>query len=179
MIPARARPYWSFVEASAIRHGFEAHTFEFGAIIDRESLFGVALTPEGPTGVGDFGHGRGLCQIDDRAHPLFLSKLGHGGLMLWQDAEANIDYGASLFAQDLARFAYDLEARLICAIASYNAGPLRVRMALEDLTAPSDYRAKLEALNHITTDGKSGPYVSDVLTRAAQFRAPKTLKEVS
>lgn len=37
-----------------------------GAIVSRESQFGLLLTPRGPNGTGDFGHGRGLGQVDDR-----------------------------------------------------------------------------------------------------------------
>jgi hypothetical protein len=43
------------------------------AIVERESRGGEALSPPGPAGVGDGGHGRGLMQIDDRWHGLFVS----------------------------------------------------------------------------------------------------------
>ena len=38
----------------------------------RESHWGLALSPVGPTGTGDNGHGRGLMQIDDRWHKDFI-----------------------------------------------------------------------------------------------------------
>jgi len=54
------------------------------AIGSRESRWGLALSPPTPAGTGDYGHGRGLMQIDDRWHPEFI---GSGG---WQDPQANI-----------------------------------------------------------------------------------------
>ena len=63
-------------------------------------LLGVARQETGLRNiVGDGGHGRGVMQIDDRWHADWLSK-HHGGA----DIGANIDYGASLLAQNFATY---------------------------------------------------------------------------
>lgn len=61
-------------------------------IISRESGFGRLLSPKGPSGTGDYGHGRGLMQIDDRYHGEFISSGA------WRDPSQNIMYGAKLLA---------------------------------------------------------------------------------
>jgi hypothetical protein len=112
-----------------------------GAIMDRESAGGQTLNPRGPTGVGDFGHGRGLMQIDDRAHPEFTA--GED----WKDPQANITYGAKLLRSLFDAGNGDLRA----AIAAYNAGPRALK-----LTDPD-----------VITTGRN--YSADVLARADSF----------
>jgi soluble lytic murein transglycosylase-like protein len=63
------------------------------AIMWRESMFGLALTPPGPTGTGDGGHGRGLMQIDDRYWTNWLAQND------WTDPYTNIKQGALIWQQ--------------------------------------------------------------------------------
>lgn len=112
-----------------------------GAIMDRESAGGRTLNPRGPAGVGDFGHGRGLMQIDDRAHPEFTT--GEE----WKDPQANITYGSKLLRSLYDAGGGDLRA----AIAAYNAGPRALT-----LTDPD-----------VITTGRN--YSADVLARADSF----------
>ncbi len=64
----------------------------------RESHWGLALTPQGPSGTGDSGHGRGLMQIDDRWHPEFI---GSGA---WADAKENLIYGCNFLSKNITDF---------------------------------------------------------------------------
>jgi Transglycosylase SLT domain len=107
-----------------------------GAIMDRESAGGQTLSPRGPTGTGDGGHGRGLMQIDDRAHVEFTS--GDE----WQDPQANVTYAAKLL-----RSLYDASGGdLAKAVAAYNAGPRVFRLADPDsMTTGGDYSADVLA----------------------------------
>jgi membrane-bound lytic murein transglycosylase MltF len=98
-------------------------------IIDRESLGGSALNPPGAGGTGDFGHGKGLMQIDDRYHE--FARTGN-----WSDASENILYGATYF-----RSLYDQsKGSLANAIAAYNAGPQALASNDPDMyTTGGDY----------------------------------------
>ena len=112
------------------------------AIMWRESAFGAALTPAGPTGTGDQGHGRGLMQIDDRSHADLLASND------WKDAEVNIRLGTQILADC---FAYFRAKRYVegvlqsAAIAAYNAGCGRVHAAVcaghcpDEMTTGRDY----------------------------------------
>lgn len=119
------------------------------AIMDRESLGGDALVPRGPTGSGDFGHGRGLMQIDDRAHPAFVAT------GLWQEPAFAVLYGARLLRQNLDAFQGDYPA----AIGAYNAGAKRVRFALAALPPGAPQDKRIAAIDMVTTRC----YVSGVL----------------
>lgn len=110
------------------------------AVMDRESNGGNALAPKGPAGTGDYGHGRGLMQIDDRTWTDFTS--GDG----WKDPEANIRFGAELLADNWDRALGPPQA-----LAAYNAGPRA--LAAEN---PDRFTTK-------------GNYSSDVLARAERF----------
>ncbi len=128
------------------------------AIMDRESLGGVALRPKGPAGTGDFapgmsvGHGRGLMQIDDRAFPDFCSSDE------WKVPAKNILFGAKILARNVQAFDGDIP----CAIAAYNAGIRRVERLM--LMAPQPSIGQLDIL---TTNHN---YVSDVLHRLGQLQ---------
>jgi Transglycosylase SLT domain len=114
-----------------------------GAIMDRESAGGKTLSPPGPAGTGDQGHGRGLMQIDDRSHPEFTA--GEG----WKDPETNITYAAKLLRSLYDAGGGDLGA----AVAAYNAGPRALK-----LTDPD-----------VITTGRN--YSADVLARADSYAA--------
>ena len=151
------------------------------AVLDRESLGGEALWPKGPTGTGDFGkpgtvhfrdrkkgelgHGRGLMQIDDRAHIGWLELKDAQGTPLWQKPADNILKGATILAQGVA-----ILGCVEGGIAAYNAGPFRAKSVVRSVgwDAPSD--KLIAALDKITT---GGDYVSAVLKRAANFKREK------
>lgn len=113
----QAQLYWPLVKVVSADLGMPATLIL--AIMWRESAFGLALTPKGPTGTGDHGHGRGLMQIDDRAHGVWVASNN------WQDPETNIRYGTKVLkeAHDiLARKGFHGDLLWTCALAAYNAG---------------------------------------------------------
>jgi hypothetical protein len=67
------------------------------AIMDVESRFGDALTPPGPAGKGDGGHGHGLMQIDDRTHGTFLAQKMPDGTPKWANPYENVKYAANVY----------------------------------------------------------------------------------
>ncbi len=90
----------------------------------RESHWGLALTPPGPSGTGDHGHGRGLLQIDDRWHVPFI-QTGK-----WADGNENIIYGGAVLKNCMDYFVkkdnWTMSYQLIQAgVAGYNCGPRR------------------------------------------------------
>ena len=145
MWPPRLEQWRPEVLKAAKRTGLAPELI--AAIMDRESLGGMALDPKGPTGTGDFGHGRGLMQIDDRAHPDFC-----GEPYFWADPGENILYGAQILVRNLHALG-DVPS----AIAAYNCGVHRVERLL--LMSPKPSIAQLDEL----TTGHD--YVSDVLSR--------------
>lgn len=171
-LPKRIAQWWGILQPIALHH--EVDPLLLAALMDRESLGGYSLTPSGPDGVGDNGHGRGLMQIDDRAHPIFCNQLMPDGTPRWADAKSNIEYGAIVFADGLRLFSLEPEA-----VAAYNAGPGAVRRALDGISNPAIGRplpieTRILALDAITT-GKD--YVSDVLRRREMFKLPPQPKD--
>ncbi len=112
-----------------------------GGLMWRESRGGAALTPQGPAGTGDGGHGRGLCQIDDRSWPDFCASED------WKDPAKNIGFAQHLLSSELLYFTSLQKLHsapytpLQCAIASYNAGPGAVRNALSRNLSPDLHTA--------------------------------------
>lgn len=143
-LPPRLAPYGILFAVAGAKYGIDP--FLLAAICDRESNGGLALTPPGPSGTGDGGHGRGLMQVDDRAHATWVHT------HQWQDPATNIDMGARILAGCIAEFPRALSS----AVAAYNCGAGNVRRAL------------LEGLSvdHLTT-GRN--YSADVLRRRAEF----------
>ena len=95
-IPHRSQPYAQALINAALRVPVpEIDAFILTALIERESGSGVYLTPPGPGGTGDNGHGRGLAQLDDRSHGVWLSQNN------WQDPEINLTYAGQLLYSDL------------------------------------------------------------------------------
>jgi hypothetical protein len=93
IIPVEARPYADVILRVSREEGVSPLiTVGIG---QRESRWGAALSPPGPLGTGDYGHGRGLMQIDDRAHPAFIAK------GTWQIPEENIRYGLKVLKSAL------------------------------------------------------------------------------
>jgi soluble lytic murein transglycosylase-like protein len=153
--PNRLERWRPEVESAAAHTGLAPELI--AAIMDRESLGGMALIPKGPAGTGDHGHGRGLMQVDDRAFPDFCAESSQ-----WSSPETNIAFGARVLRRNLQAFSGDVP----CAIAAYNAGIRRVQRLLAMSPQPS-----VEQLDELTT-GRD--YVSDVLDRLhkLQFDMP-------
>lgn len=146
MWPQRLERWRSSIEAAAEQTGLSPELL--AAIMDRESRGGDALTPKGPAGTGDNGHGRGLMQIDDRSWVAFCNIPDR-----WQDPAQNILFAARILSSYLRAFGGDLP----CAVCSYNAGPRRVSRYLVMRPQPT-----LDELDVLTT---GHDYVTDVLTR--------------
>ena len=135
------------------------------AVCDRESRGGLALKPPGPAGKGDFGHGRGLMQVDDRFHPGFLVASDGAGTHLWKLPAYNILYGALLLRANV-----DALKDVHLALAAYNAGVSKVRRAADAITLSGDLARLMEqrraAADSLTS---GGDYGRDVLRRRAQW----------
>jgi soluble lytic murein transglycosylase-like protein len=118
------------------------------AIIDRETgdpdRIGFGGRNPSITNGNDFG----LMQINRAAHPAFFRH--HD----WRDPAQNVDYGASVIAENLERYRGDVAT----AAAAYNAGPTAVDEAL----------AAGRSADSVTT---GGDYGSDVRRRLRHFRA--------
>ena len=124
-----SQSYQPFIEEAADLYDWLEPSVLAG-IGSRESIWGRILSPPGPAGTGDNGHGRGLMQIDDRFHSDFIDS-GQ-----WSDPRANILYAAEVLsnsrnyiAQRTDLTGYDL---LRAAIAGYNAGPAYVVDAIKN-----------------------------------------------
>ena len=103
---------WRFeIQKAADFHGLEPAII--AAVMDRESLGGEALNPPTRLGVGDNGHGRGLMQIDDRAHTAFCESIE-----VWGNAELNVMKGTEILAWGLKK----TQGHLPGAVATYNTG---------------------------------------------------------
>lgn len=119
----------------------------------RETGWGTSryLDKPGPEGRGDFGHGHGLMQIDDRSHTDFLRTKD------WRDPEDNIGYGGEVLARSLRYVANNTSLTdlmlLRGGIAGYNCGPARVARAVR----------RGRGVDYYTT-GRN--YSADVISRA-------------
>ena len=125
-----SKSYRPLIEAAAVPYPWLSPAI-IAAIGSRESVWGRVLSPPGPKGTGDGGHGRGLMQIDDRYHKDFINS-GR-----WRDPEANIDYGIhsvlSKSYNDLSRKTTLTGLDLLRgAIAAYNAGLTSVINAITE-----------------------------------------------
>jgi hypothetical protein len=162
-LPPRLARFGAELAAAAVRTapaelGARAWAFLLAGVMDRESRGGDVLSPRGPAGTGDVGHGRGLMQIDDRPYhlteddPRYNQKEAARSVVRmdfiesgdWADPVKNIAFGAAHL-----RFYYDQADSLPAAIAAYNAGP-------KALTARDP--------DSVTTGGN---YSRDVQARAA------------
>lgn len=141
-----ASTYWPIVRSAAADYGLPAPLIL--AIMWRESRFGLALSPPGPGGTGDVGHGRGLMQIDDRAFKSWVASNN------WQDPETNIRKGAEVlrdayrYFQNKGYTGTDLWA---AAIAAYNAGAAHVYGAIQ----------AGDTADSVTTGGEYATWVLD------------------
>lgn len=151
--------YWTsyrpYIEQAAGRYSWLDAAVVAG-IGSRESAWGRLLTPRGPGGTGDGGHGRGLMQIDDRYHQGFIAS-GR-----WSNPKDNIDYAidqvlANYYSYLDQNTALDGRELLRGAIAAYNSGLSNVTRALSQ---------GLD-VDHYTT---GQDYSWDVLNRAGFFQ---------
>lgn len=129
-LPRYAQPFGAFVYRSAQR--WSVDPWLLARVIDLESQFGEALTPRGPGGTGDHGHGRGLAQVDDRTWGEWLNEYD------WQDPATNIDKGAQILSANLRMFSGNVKN----ALAAYNAGPSKVMHALSQGVDPATVTSK-------------------------------------
>lgn len=144
VLPAAGKPYAQIIAEAADEFGL--NTLILAGLLEWESGFGANLTPPGPGGTADGGHGHGLAQIDDRTWGGWLAT--HD----WTDPRTNIRKGAEILADNLKRFGGDYTK----ALAAYNAGPRAVERAV----------AAGEDPDNVTSGGK---YVKSVLARAARL----------
>jgi peptidoglycan hydrolase-like protein with peptidoglycan-binding domain len=163
--------YMTFVDSASAQTNLDP--FVLGGIGSRESHWGLALRPPGPSGTGDFaqrrfptqfrtgplppdggGFGRGLMQIDFDAQE--FARTGS-----WQDPEQNILVGSKILAgyRDFVQRKTTLagSALLQAAVAAYNCGPGNVLRAIQDGRDIDFYTA-----------GRN--YSKDVLNRAGWFQ---------
>ncbi len=166
-----ATKYKGFVDAACSQTGFQVALI--GGIGSRESHWGLALKPAGPSGTGDFakrrfptqfregplppdggGFGRGLMQIDYDGQEFARN-------VVWQDPELNILAGCRILAgfRDFIQRKANLAGPFLlqAAIASYNSGPGNVLRAIQDGRDVDFFTA-----------GRN--YSKDVLNRAGWFQ---------
>ncbi len=139
-LPSAARPFAGNLFSAASVYGIDPCLL--AAICERESNYGQAL--DGAM-TGDGGHGRGLMQIDDRAHRAWVES--HD----WRDPATNIEKGASILNEALSYFAKHPEVldllREPAGVAAYNAGAAAVLRAVragkhpDAVTTRRDYSA--------------------------------------
>ncbi|MCC6694233.1 MAG: peptidoglycan-binding protein [Candidatus Hydrogenedentes bacterium] len=162
---AEANTYRAFIEEGARLCGVRPAVI--CGVGSRESRWGLALKPKGPTGTGDAtrrsntkpyrqgplppdggGFGRGLMQIDYDAHE--FARSGD-----WQNAKSNILYGCQVLKGTISIIERRTDLKglslLRAGIAGYNCGPGNVLKALQQgrdvdfFTAHRDYSR--DALN--------------------------------
>jgi hypothetical protein len=101
-LPSAGQPYAD--DILAVAKETDTPALLIAAFMEQESNYGKALSPPGPAGTGDAGHGRGLMQIDDRGHPDFLAKTDSSGRPLWTIPIENIRYGVKVLKDNLKFF---------------------------------------------------------------------------
>ena len=94
-LPAAGKQYFAVIQRVSQETGVSPVLL--AAIMDVESAYGTLLTPQGPRGKGDGGHGHGLMQIDDRTHAKFLAEKLPDGTPKWADPYENVKYAAGVY----------------------------------------------------------------------------------
>ena len=166
-----ANKYKDFIYASSSKYGIQQCIIL--GLGSRESQWGLALNPVGPSGTGDTikrrfptqyrtaalppdtgGFGRGLMQVDFDAHE--FARTGN-----WKEPAANIDYGCSVLLESIGfmkrRTDLKVTELLHAGIAGYNCGQGNVLKAIQK-GFDIDYY----------TFGRD--YSKDVLNRAGWFQ---------
>lgn len=155
------------IMGATIMFGLPDHLL-LAALCWRETNAGTAkaCVPKGEACTGDFGHGRGYWQIDDRAHPGFVNAFFYRGtrvFFLWRRKEWNATAAAQRLRDALDWF----NGAEFPAIASYNCGEERAAAALAAVPAGASDDVLVAALDAVTTEN----YVSGVLAIRSRFRA--------
>lgn len=91
-----AQPYSDVILQVARESGVDP--FLIYAIGEQESRWGNALSPVGPGGTGDGGHGHGIMQIDDRSWGTWLAEND------WTDPYTNVSKGVEILKQAIDFF---------------------------------------------------------------------------
>lgn len=159
-LPPRLAQWAGHIHAAASVYGLDPYLL--AAVCDRESLGGEALTPKGPRGVGDEGHGRGLMQIDDRWHKGFIRAEFDDRVPLWTDPFFVFGYAARLLRRLLNRFDQDVGA----ALCAYNAGEDDAIAVLKLMPPEATSAERIQRFSQRTTQKN---YCSDVLRRRDGF----------
>lgn len=144
-LPGQYRRLMPAVERAAERHHISPALIL--ALMDRETGDPDRIGFGGRNPSISNGNDFGLMQINRAAHPAFFRN--HD----WTDPAQNIDYGASVIADNLRHY----DGNVTQAAAAYNAGPGNVDRAL----------AGGRGADSVTT---GGDYGSDVARRYAHFR---------
>lgn len=162
-IPSQAQPYADIITEVAEEQGLDPLIIT--ALGQQESAWGAALSPPGPAGTGDGGHGRGIMQIDDRTWASWL------GANDWTDPYTNVTQGAVIFLQNLDYFAGKglVDPQLTQAsLAAYNAGPGRVWGAIQSASPGADFASVVDS---VTTNYN---YSSSVVGRLNTYASNAT-----
>jgi soluble lytic murein transglycosylase-like protein len=118
-----------------------------------------------PAVLGFDGHGHGLMQIDDRAHPTFCeARWGKSTIRLVHLPVMNIAYAAMLHSENSRILKNDLWPT----VAAFNAGPFTVKKALSRLRAGAVEAERFAAANSVTYKGE---YVTHVRKYFENFTA--------
>lgn len=154
-LPSEARPYADVIKRVASEAGVDP--FVLAALGQQESRWGQALSPVGPGGTGDAGHGHGIMQIDDRTWGAWLNAND------WTDPYTNVSKGADILNSNISYFTgkgLTGDALMSAALAAYNGGPGRVWQAIQ----------AGQPVDSVTTgwNGSTG-YSSSVLARVANY----------
>jgi len=146
-------PWWSAVKAEAQRYSLDPYLM--AALIRQESAF--------DPGAVSRARAYGLMQLLPSTARRVARQLGRGGLSNAElfDPETNIELGARYLHDTLQRY----EGKLEYALASYNAGPLRVDTWL----AQNSYRDVPEFIESIPFT-ETREYVQAVIRNSAVYR---------
>lgn len=158
-IPSSARTYADVIRQVAQESGVDP--FVIVSLGWRESHWGDLLSPRGPSGLGDAGHGHGLMQIDDRTWGDWLAEYD------WTDPYTNVSKGADIFSGYLSN-AYgqglDGDAALLAAMGAYNHGPKAIGNVVAAVRDGTDIFAAAD------TNTTQGNYASDVYAKAQSWQ---------
>jgi hypothetical protein len=188
-LPERARSFSDTMLQVAREEALDPYLIF--ALGDRESLWGDALSPRGPAGTGDSGHGHGLMQIDDGSFGPWLVSND------WTNPYVNVKKGAKILKAKLAFFTGRSAAKgltdgqyvtLSAAAAERRGVPPGKYPDPRPLTGKALWEAAIAAYN--TGEGNvlmslvagkpaqfttaKGDYVADVSNRGAQAAAKLT-----
>lgn len=162
-IPRAVLQWWPHFNEAGRQYKLDPYLL--AAIAWRESRGGDALTPPGPEGTGDVGHGHGIMQIDDRSHARFIAEKDENGMPLWTKPRENILEGARILREECLHHFPDEEG---LGVAAYNCGAHGVNAGLSRLPPGATPLQRLNAVDAHTT---GGDYAVSVLKHRTEFAA--------